>query len=942
MKTDLFLPKTKRNLSNFRYSQVLIVLLGITTLLLSGMQPIYAQGDCFSALPISCNTAIIDQITENDVTFTVDNCGFPGQYPGRWFTFTGTGFDITVATCGSNTNFDTVMDVYSGNCDGLLVLEGCNDDNCGLQSAVSFCTTEAVTYYVFVSGYSGSLGTFGLSLYCSTNTCGSEGNNIADDCPDALPIYPDLFVYFSTVDATESSFPNAELCTEELFYYDVWYAYYNESPANVTLQLCTDFGDGKGTFSFISLMSVYESCPTQNNTAIACLEGSNGLGEGCLYGGELTFEGACNTTYYIRVGGIDFGNGDGELLVTTQPINPVPLVVNAGAGANITLGNSTTLGGTPTATGGFGSYTYLWDNAGTLNNATIANPLATPTGTSTLYTVTVTDVCGTTGTASVLITATPSCQTFTAFATPNNPSCGNGLGSITVTAQGGTGAYTYNWGEQPGTGDNPRTGLPSGGYTVVVTDQNNCTATAGAEITVPQLLTASITSTNPSGCSSTANNASATVQISGGETPYFIEWSGPAGFSSDQTTINNLQPGTYSVTVYDANECMATPQSVTINAPQQLSCSASGTNVTCFGQANGTATANIQGGTSPYTYTWTGSNGYTGSGQTITGLAPGTYNVTISDATGCSCASVVESIGASVAIEEPALFQVVSGGVVNDEEGDSFVIPTFFNLHTIVLAGGTFPYQFNWHIQGYVIYNISYQLVDTNGDGTPDTPGAIINIVYTDNAFWELDTNDSSGCGGEEGLQISNNPLQVLDIDSYSILPAGPGGGGSISLVVAGGVPCPGGTYNYQWAGPSNWPGSSNGPTATGLPSGWYVVTVTDCHTPTPNSTIGWFWVPKLVRGRGKIADADALSVYPNPATGQVAFTFSTTQSGQATLSLYSLDGRQVAQLYQANTLANTPQTIFYQTASLPSGIYMAALHTAGGDVYKQKMVIIH
>ncbi|OWY20898.1 T9SS C-terminal target domain-containing protein [Sphingobacteriales bacterium UPWRP_1] len=889
---------------------------------------------CFGAAPLSCSSTLTDQILAIDATYPVTNCGFTGTFPGKWFSFTGTGSDMTVETCGNNTNFDTVIDVYSGSCTAL-VFENCNDDNCGLSSSLTFCTTEGVTYYVFVSGYSGATGNFDMSLYCLT-TCTING--VADECINAVPVYADLPVYFDNFEAT-GSFPDAELCSESLFYSDIWYAFYNETPANITVSLCTDLFFGKGG-TFHSIMSVYEACPTENFTALACVDGIDGLGE-CFYGGEVTFEGACNTTYYIRIGSVDIQeNGDGEVTVTTQPITAAPLVADAGATANIILGNSTTLGGAPTATGGFPPYAYIWDNAGTLDNATAANPVATPVSTATTYSVTVTDACNETATASVLVNAISPCNAFMAYAIPSNPLCGNGQGSISVMAYGGTGNYTYNWGTQPGEGTNPRSGLPSGTYTVTVTDENSCTVTASATIFVPEALNLSISVTNASGCATTDNNASATASVSGGFTPYNFLWSGPAGFSSIAPSISNLQPGTYSVTVTDETGCTATQQA-TILLLQQLNCSATGTDVSCYGQNNGTATAITQGGNPPFSYAWSGSNGYTGNGQTITGLAPGNYSVTVTDASGCSCASATSGEGGSVSISEPSAFVVISGGEVNDEEGDSFVIPTFFNLHTIVLAGGSFPYDFDWFIQGYAVYNINYQLVDTDNNGIPDTPGAIINIIYTDNALWSLNVNDYRGCAGEAGAFITNNPLQVLDIDSYTILPAGPTAGGSLSLVVAGGVPCPGGVYNYQWTGPDNWTGSSTGPSAGGLPSGWYVITVTDCALPVPNVTVGWFWVPKLVRGRGKITPG-ALTVYPNPVNSQATITFTTPETGQVTLSLYAPDGRLIAQPYKGLTDANAQQTIHYSTAALPPGLYFAELATSTGIVHQQKLVIIH
>ena len=72
--------------------------------------------------------------------------------------------------------------------------------------------------------------------------------------------------------------------------------------------------------------------------------------------------------------------------------------------------------------------------------------------------------------------------------------------------------------------------------------------------------------------------------------------------------------------------------STTVGEPSQLVVSISKTNVTLFGGNNGSATANVSGGTVPYGYVW--STGATT--QTATGLTVGTYTVTVTDASGCS------------------------------------------------------------------------------------------------------------------------------------------------------------------------------------------------------------------------------------------------------------------------------------------------------------------
>ena len=71
-----------------------------------------------------------------------------------------------------------------------------------------------------------------------------------------------------------------------------------------------------------------------------------------------------------------------------------PLLIDAGSNQQITAGNSVQLGGNPTASGGYGSYTYNWDNSAYLNDASLANPTVSGLTSSTTFTLTVTDSAG--------------------------------------------------------------------------------------------------------------------------------------------------------------------------------------------------------------------------------------------------------------------------------------------------------------------------------------------------------------------------------------------------------------------------------------------------------------------------------------------------------------------------------------------------------------------
>jgi hypothetical protein len=88
----------------------------------------------------------------------------PVEAPGVWYTVTGTGTYLRASFCtgGGGADYDTKLHVYSGDCDELTCVTG-NDDACpGALSQVNWCSEEGVTYYIFVSGWSGQTGAFNL------------------------------------------------------------------------------------------------------------------------------------------------------------------------------------------------------------------------------------------------------------------------------------------------------------------------------------------------------------------------------------------------------------------------------------------------------------------------------------------------------------------------------------------------------------------------------------------------------------------------------------------------------------------------------------------------------------------------------------------------------------------------------------------------------------
>ncbi|HLG03953.1 MAG TPA: SprB repeat-containing protein, partial [Bacteroidia bacterium] len=196
-------------------------------------------------------------------------------------------------------------------------------------------------------------------------------------------------------------------------------------------------------------------------------------------------------------------------------------------------------------TGGQQPYTYAWSNAATtasINNLTAGS-----------YSLTVTTANGCQSTATVIITQ-PASVLAAATNINSHVNCNNASNGVaTANASGGTSPYLFSWNSTPAQNTATANGLGAGTYTVVVTDDNGCTASGAVTITQPPALLTSST-INPVTCNG-GSNGSAQVNVSGGVTPYSFAWNtSPAQFTAG---VTNLPAGNYNCTITDANGCGA-------------------------------------------------------------------------------------------------------------------------------------------------------------------------------------------------------------------------------------------------------------------------------------------------------------------------------------------------------------------------------------------------
>lgn len=422
---------------------------------------------------------------------------------------------------------------------------------------------------------------------------------------------------------------------------------------------------------------------------------------------------------------------------------------------------------TASATGGTGTKTFAWSNGAT--GATASN-LAVGS-----YTVTATDANGCTKTQSFTITA-PTAISITGTVT--NGSClTNGTGSITVSATGGTGGKTFTW-------SNGATGatvsnLGAGSYTVTATDANGCTNTQTFVVTIQSSMTISGNVTNLTCLGS--NNGAITVSATGGTGTIVYSWSNGASGSS----ISNLSAGSYTVTVQDASGC-STAQLFTVTAPSAVATNQTDADISCNGNS-GSAQVSPTGGTAPYTINW--SNGATGT--SVSGLAAGSYNVTVTDANGCTAQS-------NFTITQTASLTLT----VNDTD-----INCFGNNNGSASAqaqGGSGAYTYLWS-NGATSASISSL--------APGTYGVVV--------------TDANGCQGTGQAVITQPSAIVISADVIDAACFG-FNNGAASISVSGGAS----PYQYAW---------SNGISASAMDNAYagnYTVLVTDANGCVQETTI--------------------------------------------------------------------------------------------------------
>lgn len=482
-------------------------------------------------------------------------------------------------------------------------------------------------------------------------------------------------------------------------------------------------------------------------------------------------------TYTVTVTN-NFGCSATGSVTITQPASAVSASITASTNVSCFGGNDGSA--SAAASGGTPGYTYAWNTVPPQSTSTATN---LPAGT---FTVTVTDANGCLQTASVSISQPMDLAVSTSG---TNPSCnGTSNGSASASASGGTPGYTYLWNTVPPQSGSTASGLAAGSYTVIATDTEGCTETATVTLTNPPTIALSTSSTNAS-CATSADG-SGTVIASGGTPGYTYLWNTTPPQST--ATATALNPGTYSVTVTDANNCQQSA-SVTVGMNAGMTLSTSTVSVSCFGGSNGSATVSVSGGTGPYSYAW--STTPTQTTATANSLAAGTYTVTVTDANGCQqTTSATVSQPAAVTPTFSKTDVTCNGG----SDGTATVSP----------SGGTPPYTFAWNTTP----------VQTTATATGLPAGS-----------WSVTVTDANGCLSNGSITILQPPVMSVSITHTDPSCNGGNDGTATASPINGSGP-----FTFVW----NTTPPQITATATNLSAGTYSVTITDATGCTANGSV--------------------------------------------------------------------------------------------------------
>jgi hypothetical protein len=513
------------------------------------------------------------------------------------------------------------------------------------------------------------------------------------------------------------------------------------------------------------------------------------------------------TTYTVTV-------TDGQSSVSgsvTIIVNEIP-ITDAGEDIEIYPTLSVTLNGS--VTGNSNSYSYLWSPAEYLDDPTIPNPTTVALYETTTFTLVGTDNitgCQSTDFMTVIVSGEP---LSIDISTTADVLCHGESSTVSVTAHGGNGNYTYSWTSEPA------------GFT---SDQMSFTVTP--ELTTTYLVTVSDGQSSVSGSVTIivnetpitdagedieiypSLNVTLNGSVTGNSSSYSYLWS-PAEYLDDPTIPNPTTVAMYETTTFtlvgtdNINGCQSTDFMTVIVSGEPLSIDISTTaNVLCHGEST-TVSVTAYGGNGTYTYSWTSEPaGFTSDQMsfTVTPELTTTYLVTVTDGQSSVNGSVTIIVNETPITDAGADMEIYSGMSVTLDGS---------------VSGNSGPYTYLWSPAEYL---------DDPTIPNPTTIPLTETIVFT-----LTGTDIQTGCQSvdEMTITVSGDPLMVVATADPSPLCSGESS--TLNAEATGGS----GDYSYLWvASYGGFQSTEQSPIVTPCRTTTYIVTVSDGYSSVIDST---------------------------------------------------------------------------------------------------------
>lgn len=468
----------------------------------------------------------------------------------------------------------------------------------------------------------------------------------------------------------------------------------------------------------IAATSLPSNCGLCDGSISTTVTGGTGLLNVVWNTGDVTndISSLCSGIYEIT---ITDANGCIES-ETIEVLNAGGLIADALV-TSISCAGSCDGGVTVTPSGGIAPYSIVWLHDGS-TSFTLSGLC------SGSYYATITDSVGCIYAIEVEL---PDPNPINAVETISNPACGASDGIISIASSGGVLPHSYAWSTTDVT--STVSGLAAGIYTLTITDNAGCSETFTYGLSNSDAPVMTLTSTNVS-CFNACDGTGDTLAVLGTNPPYAFNWFDEFGVATGTVTpaITGLCEGDYLLEITDALGCVSY-DGITIEQPDTILLNPLvALDPTCSGTCDGSLIANPIGGTPTYSFVWDDPAAQTTAGAV--GLCDGTYNVTITDANGCSVSqtgTVVEPLSISVTLDS-----IIDATCINSTDGEIY----------ISVAGGTPGYTYEWISQtladtlivedatGLAPMNYYITVTDINGCSMTDTFGVDTMLVVLANA----------------------------------------------------------------------------------------------------------------------------------------------------------------------------------------------------------------